>query len=230
MLLICPVREGDDNEELRYALRSWEANLIMPLRLLIVGYKPSWLEPDNHLPGNRHDSIMANVWDNVYIGCVNAAFAGWEEALIMNDDFFCLDPMGSVLPVRREFRLLHHVDMARRVGGWWFDSLDLTASWLSREGYPSPWSYEAHRPLPCKPQAMVSALERWEGSDDGVFPQWRTIYGTLMQIDAYPVKDGKVTTRSPALGNPWFSTSDHSWLVHGGWIRDRFQKPSRWER
>ncbi len=43
MLLICPVRPGDSNEELRYAARSWETNLHLgsDLRLMTVGYKPT---------------------------------------------------------------------------------------------------------------------------------------------------------------------------------------------
>lgn len=52
MLLICPVRPGDRNEELRYALRSWEANLLLPggLELLVVGHCPPWLQPDQFVP------------------------------------------------------------------------------------------------------------------------------------------------------------------------------------
>ena len=35
-LLICPVRPGDDNPELRYALRSWQTNLVVPDMYLMV--------------------------------------------------------------------------------------------------------------------------------------------------------------------------------------------------
>ena len=110
MLLICPVRPGDTNEELRYALRSWETNLHPVqqwderLSLMTVGYKPSWLNPDEHVEGNRYTSMPLAVFDNVRLGAEAADMCG-ESVVFMNDDFFCLDPVGAVLPVRRNATL-----------------------------------------------------------------------------------------------------------------------------
>lgn len=236
-LLICPVRPGDSNEELRYALRSWETNLILPdgLELMIVGHCPSWLDPEHFVPGNEYKSVVLAVFDNVYKGAEAAVNLGEGDVVFMNDDFFCLDPVGALLPVRRRVTLAEHV--AQFPGGaglWWPQTLRLTASWLADQGYPSPDSYEVHRPFSAGAERMVWALDRWLaenplGSTDSV-PQWRTVYGVLNDVFAYPVADAKLGNRQSGIGTPWVSTSDQSWRTYAGAMRKRFQKPSRWER
>lgn len=231
-LLICLVRPGDSNEELRYALRSWQNNLHLDteLRLLTVGHKPSWLSPDFHVEGNRYKSAPLAVFDNVRLGAGWAVSNNWEKVVYMNDDFFCLDPVGKILPVRRDQTLAEQI--ARYPGNaslWWPRSLRLTASWLLDQGFPHPASYEVHRPLFCDPQGMLEALSRWpEGLEDMV-PQWRTVYGVLNGVDAHPVKDAKLGRNVSGVGTPWVSTSDESWRLYGRSIKPRFPKASRWE-
>lgn len=231
-LLICPVREGETNEELRYALRSWETNLVMDdLRLLVVGYRPSWLNPDWHIAGNRHEGSHANIWDNVRLGAWATDDRGYKDVVYVNDDFFCLDPTPGVLPVRRNMTLAEHIALYPQYQGMqWVRSLALTASWLADQGHPSPWSYEVHRPLPCEPAAMLSALSQWEGGLSGDLPQWRTLYGVLNDIDAHPVGDVKMGSVAPPAQSAWRSTSDTSWRKYAKDIMPRFQKPSRWEK
>lgn len=239
MLLICPVRPGDSNEELRYAMRSWETNLHLGnrwndedgLHLMTVGHCPPWMDPDTHIEGNRYKSMPLAVFDNVLLGAERAHQERWPEAVYMNDDFFCLDPVGAILPVRRNISLAQQIEQFPGGAGlWWPKSLRLTASWLAGQGYPSPDSYEVHRPLPCKPQSMVEALSRWDGGMKDTVPQWRTVYGVLNKVDAYPVYDAKLSSRQSGVGTPWISTSDQSWRRYAPSIRKRFQKPSRWER
>lgn len=232
MLLICPVRPGDTNEELRYAMRSWEENLLLPggLELWTVGFQPSWLKPDRHIPGNFYKSVPLAVFDNVRLG----AEAGWsaheEEVVFMNDDFFCLDPVGSVLPVKRNVSLEQHLaQFPPNAGLWWPRSLRLTLDWLRGQGFPHPDSYEVHRPLVACPERMAESLCRWtEGMNDTV-PQWRTVYGVLNEVEAYPVQDVKLGLGTTGYGSPWVSTSDQSWRRYATPIKSRFQKPSRWE-
>lgn len=237
MLLICPVRPGDRNDELLYALRSWETNLHLdtPLELMTVGYKPSWLEPDHHIEGNRYKSMPLAVFDNVRA----AADVAWDwiqmrdqtEVVYMNDDFFCLDPVGKILPVRRDVTLAEQVaQFPGGAGMWWPTSLRLTASWLAEQGYPNPDSYEVHRPLICKPADMLRALSLWDIDSHDTVPQWRTVYGVLNKVDAHPVKDVKLGMRVTGVGSPWVSTSDETWRRYAPTITRRFQKPSRWEQ
>lgn len=233
MLLICPVRPGDSNEELRYALRSWETNLILPggLTLMTVGYCPTWLRPDHHIDGNQYKSMPHAVFDNVLLGAEAAMhFADEDECLYMNDDFFCMDPVGAVLPVRRNITLAEHcAKFPANASNWWPKSLRLTASWLSEVGFPHPDSFEVHRPLPAAPGAMFEALSRWDLASGDTVPQWRTVYGTLNEVKAYPVVDAKLSPKTHGIGTPWISTSDQTWRRYAIAIRKRFQKPSRWE-
>lgn len=232
MILICPVRPGDTNEELRYALRSWETNLVLPsLELMTVGHCPAWLDPDVHVPGNHFKSAPLAVFDNVRLGAEVAADMGAREVLYMNDDFFCLDPVAAVPPVKRNISLAKHIAGMGAPNTWWGRSLRLTASWLTEQGYPTPDSYEVHRPLPAAPHAMLSALDAWGPADKGdMVPQWRTAYGVLNQIEAYPVGDAKLGLRQTGVGTPWVSTSDQTWRRYALPIKKRFQKPSVWER
>lgn len=227
MILVCPVRPGDKNEELRYAMRSWETNLLYPkgLTLVTVGHRPSWLEPDHHIEGNRYESLPFAVWDNVLLASREILN---HEAIYMNDDFFCMDPMPGIVPVRRNISLAEHCRIAGG-SGWWGQSLDLTASWLSDQGYPSPDSFEVHRPLLAQPAGMVLALEKYSLEGASMVPQWRTVYGTLNEVDAAPVADVKVGNRAAGAWSPWLSTSDASWRLHAATLTKRFQKPSRWE-
>lgn len=236
MLLICPVRPGDNNEELRYAMRSWETNLHLShgLELMTVGYEPSWMRAEHHIPGNIHKSMPLAVFDNVLRGAKAAVDMGHDDVVYMNDDFFCMDPVGSILPVKRNCTLAEHI--AVFPGGaatWWPRSLRLTASWLAEQGFPHPDSYEAHRPLFCDAGGMVEALSRWADAHGGLTPdlppQWRTMYGVINKVEAYPVVDAKLGIRAPGIGTPWVSTSDQSWRRYGLDIKRRFQKPSRWE-
>ena len=228
--LICPVRPGDSNEELRYAIRSWESNLILPggLNLMVVGHCPDWLDPDLFISGNKYASAPLAVFDNVRLG---AEAAGEDDALVMNDDFFCLDPVGAVLPVRRNVSLAQHIALFPvNGGGWWPHSLRLTAAWLSRRGIANPDSYEVHRPMPVSPSRLYETLSDWDGGMDGAVPQWRTMYGALNRVEAHPVADAKLGSSATGYGTPWVSTSDHSWRRFAPGITPRFQKPSRWER
>lgn len=229
-LLICPVRPGESNEELRFALRSWETNLLLPggLTLWTVGFKPSWLEPDRHIDGNRYDSMPMAVFDNVREGARAAAAEGFEEAIFMNDDFFCLDPVGSVIAVCRNSTLAEHVlQFPPNAGMWWPRSLRATLSWANENGFHKAMSYEVHRPLICDPRDMAEVLGGIECNDP--IPQWRTVYGAKYLPDAVPVQDCKLGLASSGVGTPWVSTSDQSWRRYARDMTVRFRKQSKWE-
>jgi len=230
-LLICPIRPGDSNEELRYAMRSWETNLILDdLTLMTVGYCPSWVKPDWHVEGNRYESMPLAVFDNVMLGAQRAVNMDEDTTIYMNDDFFCMDPVGAVLPVRRDCTLAEHVgQFSPGASTWWPASLRVTADWLRSKGFTQPWSYEAHRPLLVDAEGMVSALSQWDGAPDAMVPQWRTVYGVLNRVEAYPIKDAKLSALQTGVGTPWISTTDQVWRRYASGMKARFQKPSRWE-
>ena len=237
-VLICPVRKGDSNEELRYAIRSWETNLILEtgLQLWTVGYCPTWLNPDRHIEGNAYESMPHAVFDNVLTAAVVADDEGEDEVVFMNDDFFCLDPVGELLPVKRDVSLRSQLStFPHGVGTWWPRSLLATLDYLAEQGFEDPDSFELHRPLVANPRVMAEVLGAWVDSagyhleDIDTVPQWRTVYGVMGKVEAYPARDAKLSAKQRGVGTPWVSTSDQSWRVYSASIRKRFQKPSRWE-
>lgn len=241
-ILLCPVRPGDDNEELRYSLRSWETNLLpgVEKHLIIVGYCPSWLRPDHFIKGNTVPEMDRVVFENVLLGASYVtAEHGAREVIVMNDDMFCLDPVTDVPKVRRNITLREHVSTVPRTT-WWGRSLKSTVALAEAWGVEEPQSYEVHRPLVADSALLWGALleavaaMQSEGSLRGQpYPQWRTVYG--MSFDGHddeyiPVRDVKVLgTRKPRVGSPWLSTDEVSWKYLSSAIRKRFQNPSRWE-
>ena len=229
-LLICPVRPGDNNPELRYALRSWEANLHLgSLQLMVVGSCPTWLQPDHFVAGNNYASVPLAVWDNIMIG---SREAGNTCAIYMNDDFFAMKPIEEIVPERRDITLAQHINIfPENASLWWPKSLRTTKTFLAYHGHLDPWSYELHRPMPAYTGDMLNAMGKWiggRGSNDSL-PQWRTVYGALCGISAKPVEDVKLGIIRAMEDTDWVSTSDASWRTYGRHIAPCFQKRSRWE-
>ena len=243
-VLICPVKPGDHNEELRYSLRSWDANLLPgeDKFLVVVGDCPSWVKPDHFIKGNHTRLMDRVVFENVLLGAEYAVHQGLSEIIVMNDDMFCLDPVTDVPKVRRNISLKAHAGKVRG-GSWWSQSLDSTVKLAELWGRPDASSYEVHRPLVAASEEFVAALNAMRDHVDvdgdevlgrGAFPQWRTAFGlhrTGRDKEYIPVRDVKVSGNSnPRVGSPWISTDDSSWRYLGPAIRKRFQNPSRWEK
>lgn len=231
---ILPLRDGE-NEEARYAIRSWVANAGMAEgdRLVTIGGHPPWLRSDLHLPGNHHKSGPANVYANVRDACAAVADLDPDDfpALIVNDDFYAMAPVDP-WEIAYRSTLREHIGRLPQRTSWWASSLRLTHNYLRGQGVETPLSYELHRPFPCDPRAMATELARaWNGHG---FPvQWRTVYGNL-RWQAYPdpvqAADGKIVSRAnfpPAVD--WWSTTDASWRWVGDTIRKKFPEPTRWE-
>lgn len=227
------VRPGDHNPELQYSLRSVQRNLLMPdLNLVTVGYCPRWLKPDYHVPGNNLSTSPENVWDNVKIGC--EAYSTLDEVIVMNDDFFILDPATSVVPTYRGTLDAHLATLGPNKSTWWARSMLFTEQVLAGEGIEDRKSYDLHRPFPVNPAAMADSLKAVEGKYGGwlVPPQWRTIYGNMTQMEAYQVDDVRLRRNGAGvpLGTGWVSTSDEVWRAYQGPISRFLSEPSRWER
>lgn len=231
--LLYLVRPGDHNPELQYSLRSVERNLLMPdLNVVTVGYCPRWLNPDYHVQGNRLSTSPENVWDNVRIGC--KAFDTLDEVIIMNDDFFVLDPTIGIVPTYRGTMAEHLATLGPNKANWWARSLHLTNDWLVANGFEEPLSYELHRPFPVDPARMANCLEAFESDSnlDTVPPQWRTIYGNMTKMQAHQAIDVRMRRNGAGtpVGTAWVSTSDEVWRAYSATVGRFLDSKSRWER
>lgn len=231
--LVYFVREGDRNDELRFSIRSAEANLSAS-RVIIVGHTPRWLTGVTSIPGNPHGRDKArNVWANVVTACTHPDVP--DEFVMMNDDFFILQPVEHLTHAYRGTLRDHIFGLGGRRDSWWGRSLRATFCYLrDAHGFEEPLSYELHRPMPVIKADMAQALA---GADDyrpANPPQWRTLYGNLARVGGHQEADGKVSAPMPRdvpTTAPYLSSNEESFksAALGGFIRKRFRTPSKWE-
>lgn len=227
MDVIYPVRPGDDNEELRFSLRSLEANLPHG-RVWVVGYKPAWLTGVEFIPGNRFTSGHANVYDNIRRACEHPGLT--DDVVVMNDDFYVTRPIDE-LPTCYRSTLVEHINLPRTQAkrGWWFDSLNATLTCLQAHGIADPISYELHVPLVINRKRMAQTLSLMRHVAPDNPPQWRSLYGNLHNIGGQQHADGKTYGPSTELNAPFHSTEDRSFHYSRPYLERMFPHPSRWE-
>lgn len=217
------VREGDDNEELRYSLRSLCAHLPHE-DVVIVGYRPSWVREVRHIPGNRYGSKWLNVYDNLRLAC--SALGG--SFTVMNDDIFLLAPMDRA-PSWDRGLLRDHMQKCR--GSAWRGSLERTLAALRQHGIMQPVSYEIHAPVEMVAAKLEQVLAPHTQTSNP--PQWRTLYGNIHAVPSVTVKDTKLlrSTSNWDRSRPIVSTEDDTWRSHpaGAVIRAMFPDPCRYE-
>lgn len=228
------VRPGESNEELRYSLRSVVANWPSVDRIIIVGHLPTWLVNVEFVPGNRFkNSKPQNVYDNVYLCATHPNHD--EELVVMNDDFFILEPITDVAMAYRS-TLAEHIASLGEKDTWWRRSLKATETWLTYIGSPEPLlSYELHRPFPIVADQMAKALHEARQMSRANPPQWRTLYGNRWQVPAVQGRDQKAYSHhANAILNdaPFLSTTDASWWKSntGDWVREQFPDRSPFEK
>lgn len=215
------VRPGDDNEELRYSLRSLEANYPHG-RVCIVGYLPSWVTEVMHIDGNRAGNPHANVYQNIQLACWDDRLT--DDIVIMNDDFYITEPITGI-PNWYRSTLDEHLDnpRVRGNGGWWKKSLEATRIALQSNQISNALSYELHIPIVLDRYWCSMYLNQYSKVTPDNPPQWRTIYGNchhgLDMATAQRHSDCKAYGPHE-LHKPFHSTDDTSFR----WAKSSLQK------
>lgn len=225
--LVVPVREGPANQQLRYALRSWAANLPHG-RVWIVGYKPAWLGGVEHIPTRQTGTKYVNTTLAMRAACEHPDVSG--TFLYANDDMFVMDPLAEMPVLHRGPVREVEAYYASRASGAYLRGMRETRDLLAENGHPDPLSYELHVPLGIRKAGMLRALEAGRGVS---VLHKRTAYGVLNEIGGERIEDVKVLHRSPRFdrSSPFLSTMPDS-FAHGEVgrvIRSRFPSPSDYE-
>lgn len=224
--LVYPVRPGNVNEELRYSLRSVEANYPHG-RVWIVGDQPNWLTGVEFIRGNTQPHPRANIYHNLLAACAHPDLA--DEFVIFNDDFFVTEPVeGTPMAYRSTLRQHLNLPRLRTSQSWWKDSLTTTLICLQAVGIDEPLSYELHVPFPVNKALMAATLEQFKNVTPANPPQWRSLYGNLHASGAVMQPDSKVFRPGP-LRTPYHSTTDVSWRNFRTTFRTLFPEPSPYE-
>lgn len=217
------VRPGEVNPELRYSLRSLVN--VAHGTVWMAGHKPHWVAGSvRHIPVAPRTPKAESSNANLRAACAHPDVA--EDFLLFNDDFFIVEPIGSV-PMLHSGPLADHV---KSMGGGYRRAAEGTRRLLAAWGHHDPLSYELHVPMPLVKPAMAELLEWAKGT-------WclhhRTAYGNVIGVGGCQVDDVKVYKRQDVLfpSGPFVSTHDRSWTGRvGAWLRDRFPDPSPYER
>lgn len=176
----------ENDDELRFSLRSLEKYMADLRKIFVVGEKPDWLEGVEHLTAfDEHKKEWRNVLLKVRQACSVASLS--DEFLLMNDDFFALEPfLGSDLPF------------------WSIKG--------ANGGNCGPTSFFIHRPMRIKKEWYLKMPLSVEMPGD--FSP-RTFYANFYKAPPTPARDlilrpgkGMRSFAEQVRGEPWFSIDD----------------------
>ncbi|MGW5122974.1 hypothetical protein ACWEQ7_02735 [Streptomyces sp. NPDC004069] len=227
MDIVYVVKPGDDNEELRYSLRSLAAHLPHE-RVWLAGHRPAWVSDEvGHIPVAQKGSRFRNSTGNLHAACEHPDVA--EHFVYFNDDFFLMQPLDQV-PV------LHRGDVREviaatphsqyRVGA--MQTLAVMRR-IGLDGDGPLLSYELHLPMPMSKAHMLKVL--LAGASVPALHK-RTLYGNFHHIGGDQVTDVKIKgPYDPGPDGPFLSTTEASFErgAVGERIRAAFPEPCRYE-
>ncbi|WP_434593257.1 hypothetical protein [Streptomyces sp. A5-4] len=224
--LVVPVREVAVNEQLRYALRTWTANL-PHRRVWIVGFRPAWLRDVGHIPTRQAGTKYANTTVAVRAACEHPEVS--ERFLLMNDDFFVMQRQADMPVLNRGPVREVETYYAARASGPYLAGMRKTRELLAELGHTDPLSFELHVPLPVDKTGMLKALD--VGRRLAVVHK-RTLYANLADLQGDRIEDVKVMHRGPRFPHgPFLSTMPDAFThgMVGGHIRQAYFQPSPYE-
>jgi hypothetical protein len=217
-----------ENEELRYSIRSVEANL-PPGKIWVVGGKPSWYS-GNYIPveqsaGKQHSAIKN-------LSAIVQSDQIQEDFVLMNDDFFVVKPVKEIKTYHGG-SLKDKIDLRREItpGSRYLDLLLKTYKVLQKIGIAEILDYEIHVPMKISKTGLREAL--------GFGTQWRSTYGNTHRVGGEKIEDVKVygsidlSDLSYSIDNlvsEYLSTDDQSFpIVWKKLLKDMFPDPSTCE-
>lgn len=225
--LVVPLREGKNNAQLRYALRSWAEHLPHG-RVWLVGFRPYWVGGVEHIPTVQQGTKFQNTTAAVRAACEHPEVS--DPWILVNDDFFVMRPLPDGMPVYNRGPIPETERFyAARGGGPFLQALREARELLVSLGHEAPLSYELHVPLTVGKKQMLDALDAGPHLDVAK----RTVYGNLAGLGGETIPDVKVAFRGPRFdqGSAFLSTMPDSFANGevGRLIRREFPHPCRYE-
>lgn len=221
MDIVYPFRGISD--ELRYSLRSLRN--IPHNRVFLVGDKPDWVKNVIHLPTPKHQNKLWDSNHNIAIACFNDQLD--DDFILMNDDFFIVEPLeevpvfhrGNIRDTIRSFAGNRGPYVGGMVKAWRFLGDDAL-------------SYELHVPMYMNKQRYLEAFQIMEKNE---LPAGhiRTLYGNIFEVGGTEIKDVKINhSEDPIPEGPFISSIDKAFRPNTGLrehIESLFPGPSPYE-
>lgn len=229
LLYLAPSRQ---NEELRYAVRTWEKNLKFNKLYVVGGPIPNWFEPDIFQPNKMQYTKMRQCYDNLILALDDDRLS--DDVILMMDDIFLLKPCGEWEINYNRGTLeeqLDRLDFAHHPSDAYLKMVDNTKQLLNKN-FEHPLSFEEHLPFRCNRKKLLAILEE-HGPDKMQFLLYRSIYGNLYNVPTdfkLDIKLKNMAAQVPrdAIG---FSTNGLSFKGNGGsFVKYHFPTPSKYEK
>ena len=214
------LRNGVDSEELRYSLRSVQANFPYN-KVWFVGGCPKDITPDVYIPMKQQGNTKwARSTSSLKAVCEVESLT--EDFWLFNDDFFVLEPVNG-LPYMYKGLLADR----QPINSTYMRMLKVTEDQLTKAGLPT-LDYAIHVPMLINKQKAQILFQRFPYN-----PMFRCLYVNYWQVGGERVSDVKIYDRLtlPAKGQSLCSTVDEIFRFGavGRYIKEQFKKPSKWE-
>lgn len=227
------VKEDENNEELRYSLRSL---INLPRRkVFIAGYKPSWVKNVEYLPVEQLGGRFDNQSRIIKTVCSNNNVS--DDFILMNDDFFIINKISHVPNLRRLKLIEHYIkqytELYTKPGltSFYLETMKDTAALLRRIGFQDIDSYELHVPMVINKDKYLALCSMYPETESS---HRRTMYGNYHHIGGKRIKDVKVVKDGAKFStdDPFLSTTDNVFEGSevGKFITTRFSEKCEYER
>lgn len=220
--VVIPVREGEPNDSLRYALRSL---INYPHRnVYIVGYKPQWVKNVIFLPRNqKNQDDLENTNKNLLLAVHQSELS--DNFVWTNDDIYFMKPIHEISVYHQgliEDTINRYKSNNRFHQAY---SLIKTKEWLQRQGVKEIYSYELHFPVIFDKKRMKNLFTELTLPLFAIRP--RTLYNNHYQLNGAKVNDAKDSTDQE---NTYISAgTDFDSSPTGEYVRSAFAAPSKYE-
>ena len=221
------LRENVLPNELRYSLRSIEANMTHGKVWFYCGC-PKGITPDEYVPGSQSG---ANKWENTRNSlikiCSNDEIS--DRFWLFNDDFYILKRMTRTVPLHRGQLIDHIRGVESRHGGAptsYTRQLRECERQLKAAGLDT-LDYALHVPILVDRKKGLETLQAFPKC-----PMFRSLYGNYAKIGGEQIEDVKTTDPNKTIPEDalFFSTSNRAFA---GRVRkqleERFPDPCRYE-
>lgn len=225
------VKQEEDNEELRYSLRSLKN--IPHDRVFFAGYLPKWAQNVIHIPTVQDRSKYRNSTNNLITACMDARVS--DDFLLFNDDFFIMKPIDSMPVYNRGTNAEVTAEYKAKGSGGYINGMLQTEELLHKLGITEVINYELHVPMHINKQRFLDVIQiKDDISPDIRVLHKRTLYGNFWKVGGETIKDVKIYD----LQQQWdedatfLSTLDGPFYRHpiGDFIRSRFIERSPYEK
>lgn len=152
------VKEDENNEDLKYSLRSI-AKYYPENKVWIVGYKPSWVKNVEYLPVKQSKDKWKNSMTNILTACKCKDIS--DDFILMNDDFFMIKPLIPIEMIANTTLglLSSTINKNKELKSPWYDAFQQVYDLLKDLNIPEPYyDFEAHLPLQINKKKFIKVI------------------------------------------------------------------------